>query len=222
MTEVTVTAGERRIVVTAGEVLTFGRSRDCTVCLDPADTTISRRAGSLACENGTWWLTNRSRAWSLSVVDDVGLRSVLAPGRRMAVEAPVQVVVEGARRRHTLRIDVAVSWAEGVDSPPPGASTAVGEAVLVSPADRLAMLALFAGYLHDPPKYDPYPRTYEAAARRLGWSTAAVRKRIEYLRARLDKAGVPNMTGPNALSNLAEYALARGLVTKADLPDLPT
>ena len=30
-------------------------------------------------------------------------------------------------------------------------------------------------------------------------------RRIEYLRTRLDDAGVPNMTGPNALRNLAEY-----------------
>ena len=100
---------------------------------------------------------------------------------------------------------------------PPGAPTAVGEQVMISPADRLAMLALFAGYMEDPPRYDPYPKSYAAAAARLGWKRTTLVKRIEYLRTRLDAAGVPNMTGYAALTNLAEYAISRSLVTRADL-----
>jgi hypothetical protein len=42
-------------------------------------------------------------------------------------------------------------------------------------------------------------------------------KRIEHLRTRLTSAGVPNLMGWNALTNLAEYAITTRLVTKEDL-----
>ena len=79
------------------------------------------------------------------------------------------------------------------------------------------MVALFAGYLEDPPRYDPYPKSYAAAAARLGWPRTTLVKRIEYLRTRLTNAGVPNLTGWNALPNLAEYAITARLISKEDL-----
>src|SRR5439155_13471513 len=90
--------------LTAGERLTFGRARECTICLDPDDLAISRIAGALECEYGTWWVANRSATRPLSIVDDLGFRSVLAPGRRAAVEARTQVIVDGSRSQHTIRI----------------------------------------------------------------------------------------------------------------------
>jgi len=89
--------------------------------------------------------------------------------------------------------------------------------VQVSDADRLALVALFAGYLADPPRHDPNPRSYAAAAARLGWPKTTLVKRVEYLRTRLTNAGVPNLTGWNALPALAEYAITTGLITKSDL-----
>lgn len=217
--EVVVWFGEREFPVTPGEPFTFGRAEDCTVCLDPADATISRRAGSLDHSQGTWWLTNRSSVRPLAVIDELGFRSVLAPGRRTAVESSVRVIVDAGQGSHTLRISVpAVPQAGPAEEPPPGQPTTVGEDVLVSAADRLAMVALFAGYLDEGPRYDPHPKSYAAAAARLGWPRTTLVKRIEYLRTRLSNAGVPNMTGWNALANLAEYAISRGLITKDDLP----
>jgi hypothetical protein len=37
---------------------------------------------------------------------------------------------------------------------------------------------------------------------------------LEYLRRRLDAAGVPEMTGPYALIHLAEYVLKARLITE--------
>jgi hypothetical protein len=189
------------------------------VCLDPDDTSISRTAAELDFRDGTWWLTNRSASHPLSVVDELGLRSVLAPGRRTAIESPTRVLVDGAAgRQHSVEVAVAGAPAGPVAGPDAtGVPTATGAEVLISPADRLAMVALFAGYLRDPPHYEPYPKSYAAAAARLGWPRTTLVKRIEYLRARLDAAGVPNMTGFNALANLAEYAIGRRLVTREDL-----
>jgi hypothetical protein len=218
MARLRVSVGDRSVDVGPEESLTFGRSPDCGLCLDEADLSISRRAGALEYENNTWWLTNRSTARPLSVVDDVGFRSVLAPGRRTAVESPIRVMVDATGGTHTLLVEVeARDRPAETGEPPSGQSTAIGESVMISPADRRAMVALFAGYLEDPPRYDPNPKTYAAAASRLGWPRTTLVKRIEYLRSRLAEAGVPNMNGWNALTNLAEYALSRRLITKEDL-----
>lgn len=212
--------------VEPGQTLTFGRAPDCTVCLDAEDPAISRVAGALAYDNGTWWLANRSTVRPLAVVDDLGFRSVLPPGRRTAVEAHTKVIVDGSHGSHALAIDVAPAAGappapELVPGADTGVATAIGESVLINSADRAAMVALFAGYLENPPRYDPNPKSYAAAAARLGWPRTTLVKRIEYLRTRLTDAGVPNLMGYNALHNLAEYALTRGLVTKSDLRLLP-
>ncbi|GAA1276769.1 hypothetical protein GCM10009677_33240 [Sphaerisporangium rubeum] len=223
----TVMRVERRdhvVELTADDRLTFGRARDCTICLDPEDTGISRVAGAVAYDTGTWWLSNVSETRPLSTVDDLGFRSVLAPGRRVAVESLTKVLVDGSHHRHGLTLTPAATTAPppAAVTPAPGTTpTATGAEVMISAADRLAMTALFMGYLEDPPRYDPHPKDYAAAASRLGWPRTTLVKRIEYLRTRLDAAGVPNMRGFNALANLAEYALSRGLVTREDLAALP-
>jgi hypothetical protein len=210
--------GDREHVAGPDQELTFGRSRECTICLDPDDVALSRIAGKLDCHEGIWWLTNTSGTRPLSVVDELGLRNVLPPGRRTAIEAPTRIVVDGAgRRRHSLLVEVEAAAVTGVAAAGTGLPTATGAEVLITEDDRLAMVALFAGYLEDPSRYDPRPRSYLAAGARLNLPDSTVRKRIEYLRTRLDAAGVPNMTGPDALVNLAEYAIARRLVTREDL-----
>jgi hypothetical protein len=217
MPKIQVETAAGRTVLAEDERLTFGRARECTVCLDPEDTAISRVAGTVEFEHGTWWIANNSGTRPLSLVDDLGFRSVLPPRRRAAVENQTQIIVAGVRSQHTIRISVGTPRAEPSVEPPPGAPTAVGDEVLISPADRLAMVALFAGYLEDPPRYDPYPKSYAAAAARLGCKRSTLVKRIEYLRTRLDAAGVPNMMGFSALTNLAEYAISRSLITRDDL-----
>ncbi|HEY2765237.1 MAG TPA: hypothetical protein VGJ13_14705 [Pseudonocardiaceae bacterium] len=60
---------------------------------------------------------------------------------------------------------------------------AIGAEVLIRAPDRLALVALFSGYLEDGPRYDP--KTYAAAAARLGGPQPTVLRRIEHLRTRL-------------------------------------
>jgi hypothetical protein len=194
---------------------TFGRAETCTVCLNPDDIGISRLAGSIEADGGTWWVVNRSTTRQLAVIDEFGFRNVLPPGRRYAVEGRVRVVIDGSHGSHELDISGPVRLVPTVSVP--GESTAIGAGVMVSQEDRLALVALFAGYLEEGKRHDPHPKSYNAAAARLGWTDAALRKRIEYLRNRLDKAGVPNMTGWNALSNLAEYVLSTRIITRDDL-----
>ena len=124
--------------------------------------------------------------------------------------------MDGTAASHVLSVDVPRVGAASTPAAA-GTATSVGNGVLVSDADRAAMVALFAGYLEDPPRYDPYPKSYAAAAARLGWPRTTLVKRIEYLRTRLTNAGVPNLTGWNALPGLAEYAITARLISKEDL-----
>lgn len=89
--------------------------------------------------------------------------------------------------------------------------------VRITREDRLAMVALFEEYFLAELDRQPTPRSYQAAANRLGWPRTTLVKRIEYLRTRLAKAGVPDMTGPYALMHFANYVLATSLITKNDI-----
>ncbi len=218
MAKARVTTADGVIILAEDETLTFGRATTTTICLDPLDTGISRTAGTITHHHETWWIINNSTTRPLILIDDHGFRSLLPPQRRAAVDHPTQIVIDGTHGQHNLRLTIESS--ADTDAPvkqSTGTSTGVGADVLISHADRLAMVALFAGYLEDPPRYDPYPKSYAAAAARLGWRRTALIKRIEYLRKRLNNAGVPNMMGFSALTNLAEYALTRGLITRDDL-----
>ncbi|MGH3761462.1 hypothetical protein [Actinophytocola sp.] len=215
---VTVRAGDTTYELRApdGE-FTFGRAEGCTVSLDAEDVGISRLAGSIDADGGVWWVTNLSTRRPLSVIDEIGFRKVLAPKQRYALEGRVRVVVDGREGSHELEI-VGPARAEApTGTTVPGRPTAVGADVLIRQDDRMALVALFAGFLEEGPRYDPHPKEYGAAAARLGWPRSTLVKRIEYLRTRLDKAGVPNMMGWKALTNLAEYVLAAKIITKDDL-----
>lgn len=202
---------------------TFGRAAACDACLDPDDVGISRLAGSVDFSEGTWFVTNRSSGRPLSAADPLGFRTVLAPGRRLAVDGRLSVTVEGQVRRHEV---VVVVPGTGPLPPPPepveqaaveGLATEMGGGVNYTDDDRRALVALFAGYLQPFPRYDPRPRAYADAAAKLGWPRTTLVKRIEYLRVRLVRAGVPNLQGEHAMEALAEHVIASGVIGRDDL-----
>lgn len=223
MTDLQVQFRSDEVTASPGEVLTFGRAPSCTLCLDPDDAAISRLAGRFEYDGHGWWIVNASAYRQLATVDEYGLRSVLPPGRRSALDGTSRVLVEGTDTTHQLTVTVPVS-----DIPEPvaprqdtpvieGVPTSIGESVLINAADRAALVAIFAGYLEEGKRYDPYPKSYAAAAARLGLPRTTLVKRIEHLRGRLTTAGVPNLTGWNALANLAEYVLTTGVISRDDL-----
>jgi hypothetical protein len=217
----TVTWAHQTFEVSRGQVLTFGRSSACRICLDPTDMGISRLAGSVEYESGSWWLRNRSTTRALVAVDEIGLRTVVAPGRRMAVDGRLTVMVEGSNRRHALEVLVGPRD-EHPGLPPTGPPvgelpTAAPGQELVNSLDRLALVALFSGYLEPFPRYNPHPKSYADAAAVLGWPRTTLTKRIEHLRAKLTAAGVPNLVGDDALDHLAEWSLTTRLLSRDDL-----
>ncbi len=213
----TILAGGDEYRLSPGETFTFGRAESCTLCLDPDDAAISRLAGEVERFGEVWFVTNRSASRPFAVVDGPGLRRVLAPGQRDAIEGRVRVIVDGTGAKHELIFEGPPPALDGPSTVVPGQPTAAGQDVMINDADRLALVALFAGYLHEGRRYDPSPRSYDAAAKRLGWPRTTLVKRVEYIRTRLTNAGVPNLQGWNALSSLAEYALTTKLITPDDL-----
>ncbi|MEU0886239.1 helix-turn-helix domain-containing protein [Lentzea sp. NPDC005914] len=204
-----------------GEEVTFGRSSRCELPVDTSDTGISRCAGVIRADNGTWFVVNTSVRHPLAVVDDIGFRSVLPPRRRCALQGRMRILLQGnAAKPHELTVEAPLAEHPSMEPMADEESAMAENAVLLTLSDRAVLLALFAGYLLEGEKYDPYPRTYAAAGARLGMEGTTVRKKVEHLRARLHAAGVPNMNGPAALTNLAEYVLVRRLITKDDLRSL--
>jgi hypothetical protein len=201
-TTLTIGLGNQLYEVAAGEGLTFGRSARTTLCLDATDLGISRVAGSLEADAGVWWLVNKSTV-------------------------RITVIVEGATRRHALTIDLPEEAQDSSSSGPvsgpqvDGNPTRAASDVSLTSADKLALVALFSGYLEPFPRYDPHPKSYADAAARLDWPRTTLVKRVEYMRTRLTNAGVPNLLGDNALQHLAEWALATALIGRADLALLP-
>jgi hypothetical protein len=216
--DLVITMNGSRWQVADGGSFTFGRATSCSLCLDPDDAAISRLAGEVEWVGPVWFVANRSTSRPLAVVDRFGLRRVLGPGERHSVEGRVRVLVDGTETTYELALERPLP--EGDEDSPQvesGLPTATGLEVMLNDADRLALVALFAGYLHEGRRYDPNPKSYAAAAARLGWPRTTLVKRVEYIRTRLAKSGVPNMQGWNALSALAEYTLTTGLITREDL-----
>jgi hypothetical protein len=219
--QVIVTYGAQRTVISPGEVFSFGRAHTCTVRFGADDQGISRLAGSVERDGGTWWLLNRSGSRPLTVTDDLGLRTVVAPGHRLSVVGLVTVVVEGETRRHAITIearppDADMAVPDGADRRP----TATAEGVWLDDDDRRALAAVFAGYLRAFPRYDPHPRSYADAAAELGWPRTTLLKRMERIRRRLTDAGVTNLLGDTALEHLADWALATRTISRDDLETL--
>ena len=149
--------------------LSFGRSPECTICIDEQDLAISRIAGRIEVDAGQCWLINTSTSRALAVVDGFGLRSVLPPGRRAVLDGPSRILVEGTAKTHQLAVVL-----------PRRAEPAVG-------ADRAG-----ATDVHRRERRDQRRRPGRArrAVRRLPRGRTALRPQPEVVRGRSGSAGL--------------------------------
>lgn len=212
----TISFGDHRHPVDPDGVVTFGRDSTSTICLDPDDRGISRVAGAVQRFADEWWIDNLSEKRTIHLVDEHGIRTALAPGRRHVVDqSETRIVVTGATFTHelVLRVDDLRPLARTIVAPESAATTLSGDEVNISDRDLEVLVALCAGYLRPFPRHDPKPRSYAEAAQELGCERSTVQRRIEHLRERLTAAGVPDLVGPRALDALAEFVLTTGIVT---------
>ncbi len=219
-----VTVRTTNYTVRPEDVFTFGRLESCTCCLDPIDRGISRIAGAIMFEHGTWWVVNRSESRALHIVDSVGFSVPLPvarpgwpPSRREVEPGGTRVLVSGHVWTHELRCAIPNRSAVPAFVQPFGAESTKTVRPRITDARREVLVALVSGYLLPFPRYDPRPLTYAEIARIVHLPRTTVARRIEDVRSQLRDAGVPGLEDSDARRPLAEWLLATRLIVPADL-----
>jgi hypothetical protein len=213
-----------------GQVVTFGRGTGSTVRLPAADRGVSRSAGSLAFEDGRWWLRNESSASVLYVSGDRGFRVDLPPGMRAPVQQwHAKVRLQGLLGCYTLRLRLPdlddLPDSEGQPDPGPTGEhlvTSTRRRPPLNDTDRLILAARFEDYLNWRHTGPAVPRSAKQTADRIGWQSHTVAKRCENIRDRYSRLGVPGLRGPRALEELAMLLISTGELTADDLRRLPS
>jgi hypothetical protein len=220
--------------VRPGQILTFGRGAGCTITLPAADRGVSRSAGSLIFEQGTWWLCNDSSSAVLYVSADRGFRVDLPPGMRAPVQQwHAKIRLQGALDSYTLRLrlpdlddvpEQGLGTGQGrIPASPTGEHlvTSTRSRPPLSVPDRLILAARFEDYLDWRHTGQAAPRSAKETAERIGWQAHTVAKRCENIRDRYSRLGVPGLRGPRALEELAMLLISTGELTADDLRRLP-
>ncbi len=200
--------------------LTFGRSPGCDLVIGAGDPSVSRTAGHVTWTGASWELHNPSSSRPVYRLEDTGLRTAIPVGGRVSLIDPVtRIAVVGSILTHVVMFELGTgSTPVLADVVPPGTETT---RPFFSEYEFVAVVALLEGYLLDPPRHEPRPRTYAEAAERLAVPAATVRKRIENVRQKLVESGVVELRQADARVALAEFVLSTRLVTRADLAVLP-
>ena len=214
--------GAEAVALAGGDTLRCGRLRDAgegIVGLDPLDRAISRRALEIACTGTGWTVTNTSRTQLLHVDRTTGGPLLpLPPGAVHVIDRHTSSIeVRGAIRTH--RIDFLLRYETptlGPLDPVFDEVDTVTETVELSDNERVALVALFRGYLERFPRRDCEPLSYADAAASVGVSPTALRRRVERVRDRLRRSGT-YLEGFSAKHQLATFLLEREILRPEDL-----
>jgi hypothetical protein len=172
------------VLLEPGTKLIVGREGDVALGVVPADFGVSRRALTVG---------RTAAGWSIEPMNSNGIVLQLwgqAPawldiGRPLEISWPwVGLRIVGSRSdvQHWVLLEAGTG-----STREPGSSSTQTDSPDAKPlthAQSAAVAAVFAQHLAWPPVAGAAPQTLDAAARRLGVSTAAVYQRLEAVRAR--------------------------------------
>lgn len=210
--------GAVRLTLSPEQDFTLGRSASCDHQLDASDRAISRQHVRFRFSQEQWWIDNLSQARPVHVIDEFGLSTPLACGSSRVVDRAALIVqIPGEVFTHVIAMSRPSLSAQPLQ---PTGSLADPDTLILSLTDleRAAAASLCEGYLQEPPRHDPNPRTYAEIADRLGVPRSTALKRVESIRSKLVRAGVPGLLySPDARRQLAEYLLAARQIQAADL-----
>lgn len=220
----------RRVELAPGQQITFGRDRSCDLCLDPDDVGISRFAGRISHDNGTWAVSNLSRKRALHIADAAGFAVPLPVGalgngasQRVIDQPALTVLVAGERWTHAIVLRLERPPTAAVAPLPSDPVSTRTQVPRLTDERREVLVAMARGYLRAYPHYDPRPHTYQEVADLLRLTKSQVTRRVEKVREDLVEAGVPGLEKEiDARRPLCEWLLAMRVITPADLDWLQT
>lgn len=217
--------GEERSVA-EGTSITFGR--DAELVVDADNRYLHRVLGCFVSYGEIWFLQNLGRFIPLRV-DDAGSASFvqIEPGDQAPVGFEEFVV-----RFRAGTVDYRITGAMSEPTPlelglVPASDTAEFGLASLNAEQRLLVLALGEGRLRGQPDWVVRMPANREVAARLGWTITKFNRKLDHLCRRLAESGVEGAFGDagdlatNRRQVLVEHAVARRLVTAADLADLP-
>lgn len=203
----------------------FAIGREGDLVVDADNPFLHRRFLELH-EAGTFWvLANVGTSLSATVVSEGGLQAWLAPGASLPLVVPTTTVFFTAG---PTTYDLVLLLDEApfdVVTPRVDADgdVTIGR-VTLTPAQRLAIVALAEPALRRGDRTPSAIPTSAAAAARLAWPLTRFNRKLDNVCERLAAQGVRGLHGDagslasNRKARLVEYALSTGLVGSDDLP----
>jgi hypothetical protein len=217
--------GTDTVTVAPGARATFGRSTetDLPVGADPVDHRVSRRAGEVRFDGGTWIVVNTGRR-SLFLVEPAG-ETELSPGGAGRSEVPVVydgcwVRVPGHGVDHAVELDIPATERPAFDLVSGSSSalaTAVEATVTLTTNELRSVLAVYESYLALPPHYWREPRSFRAAGHRLRVAEGKVKADLRRVQAKVARARGPAEGGGRYRDALISWLMSREVVVRRDL-----
>lgn len=215
--------GEVEVDVDVGTEVTFGRGDDVDVRVaGPDDTTVSRRAGSLAFDRFAWRVANVGRRpfFVVEAGDEIELR----PGAHdqsvhqiLHDETWIRIPAVPGDRALLLSIPDDERPVPSSLGKPSEGGTLVEDDIHLTENERRSVAAVYEGYLSLPPRYRREPNSYRAAARRIGAEEGKVKADLRRVQEKVSRAGGPDGGGSRARDALVAWLASRRVVTRADL-----
>jgi len=212
--------------LTPGQSASFGRRHEhqLPIGVDPVDPWVSRDAGRLHSE-GRWFVENTgSRAFFL--VEPGGEVEVFPPGRGRSVvsidHGDSWIRVPGTTSDHAIVLDVPPEERPLVVLPPPdeasaSAGTMVEGAVSLTANELRSVVAVYEQFLLLPPHYRREPKSFRAAAHRIGVEEGKVKADLRRVQQKVQGAGGPADGGPRYRDALISWLMARTVVRRQDV-----
>lgn len=207
------------------EPATFGRHADASipVGVDPVDTRVSRRAGEIRFDGGTWIVVNTGRR-PMFLVEPAG-ETELAPAG--AGRSDIPVVYDGCWLRipgtdvdHAVEVGVPADERPAFDTIAASVSslaTEVENRISLTTNELRSVLAIYESYLALPPHYRREPRSFRAAGHRLRVEEGKVKADLRRVQDKVARAGGPAEGGHRYRDTLISWLLSREVVTRHDL-----
>ena len=218
-------SGEACVALDPSERASFGRGPDSDFIVgsDPVDRLVSRRAGEVRFEGGTWIIMNTGRR-PMFIVEPAGETELRPPGTGGS-EAPVLyndcwLRLPGTSRDHAIELSVPASERPPlaiVLSSDSTLATIVETRVVLTANELQSVLAIYESYLALPPFYHREPRSFRAAGYRLGVAEGKVKADLRRVQDKVARAGGPADGGLRYRDALISWLMSREVVQRDQL-----